>query len=103
MLKATSLASIELLLLLIRVNSVLMLGELMSPGLIEIGNLDVELTTRPIEPSWIIEGQPRAVRGLLEALIDGAQARADLRPMLAHLAQILSLLALGSAIPAPKR
>ena len=50
-----------------------------------------------------IEGQPRAVRGLLEALIDGAQARADLRPMLAHLAQILSLLALGSAIPAPKR
>ena len=32
----------------------------MSYGLIEIGKIDVELTPRPIEPSWIIEGRPEA-------------------------------------------
>jgi len=32
----------------------------MSRGLIETGNLKVELTPRPIEPSWILEGTPEA-------------------------------------------
>ncbi len=48
-----------------------MLGESMSPGLIEIGNLDVELTARPIEPSWIIEGEPRASACNISQSADG--------------------------------
>lgn len=32
----------------------------MSRGLIEIGNINVELSPRPIERSWIIEGRPEA-------------------------------------------
>ena len=41
----------------------------MSRALIEIGNLNVELTPRPIEPSWIIEGNPTAsARDLSQSL-----------------------------------
>jgi len=32
----------------------------MTRALIETGNLAVNLTPRPIEPSWIIEGKPEA-------------------------------------------
>jgi hypothetical protein len=42
---------------------------------------------------------PKAVRALLGALIDGAQSVADLRPLLAHVGQVLSLLALAEATP----
>ena len=44
----------------------------MSRGLIEIGNLDVELAPRPIEPSWIIEGKPTASACTLSQSADGA-------------------------------
>ena len=43
----------------------------MSRGLIEIGNLDVELTARPIAPSWIIEGNPHASGCELSKSADG--------------------------------
>jgi uncharacterized cupin superfamily protein len=43
----------------------------MSRGLIEIGNLDVELTARPIAPSWIIEGKPSASACTLSQSADG--------------------------------
>lgn len=35
-------------------------GQSMSRGLIEIGRLDVQLTSHPIKPSWIIAGKPEA-------------------------------------------
>ena len=43
----------------------------MSRGLIEIGKLNVELTPRPIEPSWIIEGKPDARWCVLSQSADG--------------------------------
>jgi uncharacterized cupin superfamily protein len=43
----------------------------MSRALIETGNLDVELTPRPIEPSWIIEGKPEAIGCTLSQSADG--------------------------------
>ncbi|WP_024517774.1 cupin domain-containing protein [Bradyrhizobium sp. Tv2a-2] len=43
----------------------------MSRGLIEIGNLNVELTPRPIAPSWIIEGKPAASACTLSQSADG--------------------------------
>ena len=43
----------------------------MSRGLIEIGNLNVELAPSPIEPSWIIEGNPVAQWCVLSKSADG--------------------------------
>ena len=43
----------------------------MSRGLIEIGNLNVELAPRPIEPSWIVEGKPTASATTLSQSADG--------------------------------
>jgi uncharacterized cupin superfamily protein len=43
----------------------------MSRGMIEIGRTDVELTPRPIEPSWIIEGKPQATGRELSRSADG--------------------------------
>jgi len=43
----------------------------MSRGLIEIGNTDVELTPRPIEASWVIEGNPQATWHVLSQSADG--------------------------------
>jgi uncharacterized protein len=43
----------------------------MSLALIEIGNTNVDLTPRPIEPSWIIEGRPRATACTLSQSADG--------------------------------
>jgi uncharacterized cupin superfamily protein len=43
----------------------------MSRGLIEIGKTNVELTPRPIEPSWIIEGKPEATWCVLSKSADG--------------------------------
>jgi uncharacterized protein len=43
----------------------------MSRALIEIGKLEVELTPRPIEPSWIIEGNPIANWHVLSQSSDG--------------------------------
>jgi uncharacterized cupin superfamily protein len=43
----------------------------MSRSLIEIGKTDVELTPRPIEPSWIIEGNPIATWHVLSQSADG--------------------------------
>jgi uncharacterized cupin superfamily protein len=43
----------------------------MSRGLIEIGNLNVELAPRPIEPSWIVEGKPVASACTLSQSADG--------------------------------
>jgi uncharacterized protein len=43
----------------------------MSRGLIEIAKTDVELTPRPIVPSWIIEGNPQARRCVLSESADG--------------------------------
>jgi uncharacterized protein len=43
----------------------------MSRALIEIGNTDVELTPRPIEKSWIIEGNPQATWNMLSRSADG--------------------------------
>jgi uncharacterized cupin superfamily protein len=43
----------------------------MSRSLIETGNLVVNLTPRPIEPSWIIEGNPVAQRCVLSESADG--------------------------------
>jgi uncharacterized protein len=43
----------------------------MSRGLIEIGKTNVELTPRPIEPSWIIEGRPEATWCVLSKSADG--------------------------------
>jgi hypothetical protein len=45
-----------------------------------------------------IQEQPRVLKDFLGAAIDAAQGQADLRPMLAHLAQVLSLLALKTAV-----
>src|SRR6201986_4334470 len=45
-------------------------GRVMSRGLIEIGNLNVELAPRPIEPSWIIEGKPAASGCMLSQSAD---------------------------------
>jgi uncharacterized cupin superfamily protein len=49
----------------------LRLRSLMSRSLIETGNLVVKLTPRPIEPSWIIEGNPVAQRCVLSESADG--------------------------------
>jgi len=43
----------------------------MSRGLIEIGNLNVELAPRPIQPSWILEGNPVASACTLSQSADG--------------------------------
>ena len=43
----------------------------MSSALIEIGKTDVELTSRPIAPSWIIEGNPQATWCVLSKSADG--------------------------------
>jgi uncharacterized protein len=43
----------------------------MSRALIETTNLDVNLTPRPIEPSWIIEGKPDARWCVLSQSADG--------------------------------
>src|ERR1700680_4266247 len=43
----------------------------MSHGLIETTNLAVNLTPRPIEPSWIIEGNPVAQWHVLSRSADG--------------------------------
>ena len=43
----------------------------MSRALIETGNLVVNLTPRPIEPSWIIEGNPAAECSVLSKSADG--------------------------------
>jgi uncharacterized cupin superfamily protein len=43
----------------------------MSRTLIETANLAVNLTPRPIEPSWIIEGSPVAQRCVLSQSADG--------------------------------
>jgi hypothetical protein len=43
----------------------------MSRTLIETANLAVNLTPRPIEPSWIIEGNPVAQRCVLSQSADG--------------------------------
>ena len=43
----------------------------MSRALIETTNLAVNLTPRPIEPSWIIEGKPDARGSVLSASADG--------------------------------
>ena len=43
----------------------------MSRALIETGNLVVNLTPRPIEPSWIIEGNPVAECSVLSRSADG--------------------------------
>src|SRR4030081_1092951 len=43
----------------------------MSRALIETANLAVNLTPRPIEPSWIIEGNPLAQSSVLSQSADG--------------------------------
>ena len=43
----------------------------MSRELIEIGKLTVDLTPRPIEPSWIVEGKPDARWCVLSQSADG--------------------------------
>jgi hypothetical protein len=43
----------------------------MSRALIEIANTTVDLTPRPIEPSWIIEGKPAATWCVLSQSADG--------------------------------
>jgi uncharacterized protein len=43
----------------------------MSRALIETANLVVNLTPRPIEPSWIIEGNPEAQCSVLSKSADG--------------------------------
>lgn len=43
----------------------------MTRGLIEIANLTVDLTPRPIEPSWILEGKPEASSSILSQSADG--------------------------------
>jgi uncharacterized cupin superfamily protein len=44
---------------------------MMSHTLIETANLAVNLTPRPIEPSWIIEGNPVARSCVLSESADG--------------------------------
>jgi uncharacterized cupin superfamily protein len=46
-------------------------GFSMSRSLVETGNLVVNLTPRPIEPSWIIEGKPDAQWCVLSKSADG--------------------------------
>ena len=43
----------------------------MSRALIEVAKLTVDLTPRPIEPSWIIEGRPDATWSVLSKSADG--------------------------------
>ncbi|MBV8924708.1 MAG: DUF861 domain-containing protein [Bradyrhizobium sp.] len=43
----------------------------MSRSLIEIAKLSVDLISRPIEPSWIIEGRPEATCCILSQSADG--------------------------------
>lgn len=43
----------------------------MSRSLIEIARLTVDLTPRPIEPSWILEGKPEASSCILSQSADG--------------------------------
>jgi hypothetical protein len=43
----------------------------MSRALIETGNVAASLTLRPIEPSWIIEGNPVARSAVLSKSVDG--------------------------------
>ena len=43
----------------------------MSRALIETGNRDVDLELRPIEPSWIIEGNPVSHSQILSTSADG--------------------------------
>src|ERR1700722_1913890 len=44
---------------------------MMSRTMIETGNVIVNLTPRPIEPSWIIEGNPVAQSCVLSSSADG--------------------------------
>jgi hypothetical protein len=46
-------------------------GYVMSRALIETSNLLVNLTPRPIDPSWIIEGHPQAQSCVLSKSADG--------------------------------
>jgi uncharacterized cupin superfamily protein len=43
----------------------------MSAALIEVAKVAVDLTSRPIEPSWIIEGNPEAQSSILSTSADG--------------------------------
>jgi uncharacterized protein len=43
----------------------------MSRSLIEIAKLTVDLTPRPIEPSWVLEGKPEATWCILSQSGDG--------------------------------
>ena len=43
----------------------------MSRSLIEIGSCNVDLELRPIEPSWIIEGNPVSRSHILSTSADG--------------------------------
>jgi hypothetical protein len=43
----------------------------MARGLIEIAKLTVDLTPRPIDPSWILEGRPEASCCVLSQSVDG--------------------------------
>ncbi len=47
------------------------LGFIMSRTLIEVGNTTVSLSARPIEPSWILEGDPVAQSAVLSSSADG--------------------------------
>ena len=44
---------------------------MVSRALIETGNRDVDLELRPIEPSWIIEGNPVSHSHILSTSADG--------------------------------
>jgi uncharacterized protein len=46
-------------------------GAAVSRALIEIAKLTVDLTPRPIEPSWILEGKPDATWCILSQSADG--------------------------------
>ncbi|RXH05880.1 DUF861 domain-containing protein [Bradyrhizobium vignae] len=48
-----------------------LLGTQMSRALIEIGSCNVDLELRPIEPSWIIEGNPVSRSRVLSTSADG--------------------------------
>src|SRR6476661_10813795 len=46
----------------------------MSPALIEIGSCNVDLELRPIEPAWIIEGNPVSRSHILSTSSDGTSS-----------------------------
>ncbi|QAU49568.1 DUF861 domain-containing protein [Bradyrhizobium guangzhouense] len=51
-----------------------LLGKQMSRALIEIGSCDVDLELRPIEPAWIIEGNPVSRSHILSTSSDGTSS-----------------------------